>query len=99
MDSVKGLNFGLGSGVKVTVSTNAAKSAALAVGERYAVTASTPCHIRLGADGETASVNDFLLGTGQWIELEPWSTNLYLHCICPSGSSGGSVHLSKRRSF
>ena len=96
-DALRDLNLGLQPGVVVAVAAaSSAKTSALTVGARYLVSCSAPTHIRLGPTGGAATVNDFLLHTGQILEVEPGPTTSFLHGISPSGGSG-SLHAAPRR--
>lgn len=98
-DTMRGLNFGLAAGSKLTVTDAASvRSSALKVGERYLVTASAPLHVRLTTSTGDATVNDSLIGQYTMLEVEPWSTNLYIAAVAPSGG-GGTLHISLRRSW
>lgn len=92
-------NHGLASAAAALAVSDAAsaRSAALPVGQRIRVTASSSCHVVLTTSTGDATVNDPLLAAGESIEVEPTQTLRYLAGICPSGGSAGVLTFGNRR--
>ncbi len=68
------------------------------MGERFTVTSNVAVHLRLGpAATVAATATDYLLASGEQLEIETWKGNTGLAGITDGGA--GTVFVSPRRTF
>lgn len=82
---------------RIAIGLAAARSTVLAVGFKYAITASAECTIRQGGstvDAALDTANNWFLGKGGSIEITPsGADDQYISVI--SGTAGGSLYIAR----